>query len=139
MSLHLIRRLHRLTGLVFAPTLLFLALTGTVQVFDLHKFRPGYTPANLILRTTALHKNQTLRVRSRPPPPATGKAEARPTEVPSFAQSCLKIFAALASASLALTTAMGVVLALRSHRERTLSLLCLLAGVAVPALFIICL
>ena len=57
-----VRRLHLYSGVLFAPAILFFALTGLIQVFDLHKARPaaGYRPAGLILRLAALHKDQTF-------------------------------------------------------------------------------
>ena len=57
-----VRKLHLYSGVLFAPAILFFALTGLIQVFDLHKARPaaGYRPAGLILRLAALHKDQTF-------------------------------------------------------------------------------
>jgi hypothetical protein len=57
-----VRRLHLYSGVLFAPAILFFALTGVAQVYGLHKANPatGYQPPALLVRLGALHKSQTF-------------------------------------------------------------------------------
>lgn len=56
----LLRRLHGYAGLLTAPTLLFFAFTGILQVLGLHEARDGYTPPALVAAMGLLHKDQVL-------------------------------------------------------------------------------
>jgi len=133
------RRLHRLSGLFFAPTLLFFALTGVLQVFDLHKIRPGNAPSALVLKAASLHKNQTTHIRSRTATPAKAGADLKSPEETSLAHQALKAFAAIASAFLLLTTFLGATLALGSARDRLASALALVGGVLIPLFLVLAL
>lgn len=61
-SLKSIRLMHRYLGLFFAPTILFIAITGGLQMFGLHETSRGssYVPPNILVRLSQLHKNGTL-------------------------------------------------------------------------------
>jgi hypothetical protein len=139
MSTYALRRLHRLSGLFFAPTLLFFALTGVLQVFDLHKIRPGNAPLAFVLKAASLHKNQTTHIRSRTPTLAKAGTDLKPPEEVSLARQMLKAFAAIASAFLLLTTFLGVTLALGSARDRLASALALVGGVVIPLFLVLAL
>jgi hypothetical protein len=133
------RRLHLYAGVVFAPTILFFALTGVVQVFDLHKARPGadYRPPDLVLRLAALHKDETFALphkadgeRKARKPDADGQARA--TKSMALGQTLLKAFAAAAGLGLGMTTGLGLYMAYRSPRDRWLTSVLLAAGVVIP-------
>jgi hypothetical protein len=148
-----IRRTHAWCGALFAPTILFFAATGVLQVYDLHKPQPdrGYQPPAALQLVASLHKDQVARVR---PPPSAGrlkpvkphkardedggggqgderqsKPEAR---APSLSQILLKAFVTAASATLAATTLVGLYLALQNRRDRLLALGLITAGIVVP-------
>lgn len=133
------RALHRYCGAIFAPTLLFFALSGVLQVFDMHKPRgwDGAAPPAWIKTVAGLHKDQKLTVgepaqagkRAGKKPKADG-AEA-PHDQP-IGQQLLKIYAAVASASLAISTVAGLVIAWRDLRRRAWLMGLVAAGAVIP-------
>jgi hypothetical protein len=135
-----VRRLHLYGGVLFAPAILFFALTGAVQVFDLHKARPGagYRPPDLVLRLAALHKDQTFALPhkdegARKAGKPGGEAEpARPAKRMGLGQALLKAFAAAAAIGLGLITGLGLYMAYRLPRDRWLVTALLAAGVVIP-------
>ncbi len=135
-----IRRLHLYGGVLFAPAILFFALTGAVQVFDLHKARPGadYRPPDLVLRLAALHKDQTFALPHKDDGPRKAKTpagDAGPSRTPkpmALGQALLKAFAAAAAIGLCATTGLGLYMAYRSPRDRWLTSALLAAGVVIP-------
>jgi hypothetical protein len=135
-----IRRLHLYGGVLFAPTILFFALTGAAQVFDLHKARPGagYRPPDLVLRLAALHKDQTFALphkdvgAPKAKAPAGDAGPSRAAKPMGLGQTLLKLFAAAAAIGLGLTTGLGLYMAYRSPRDRWLISILLAAGVVIP-------
>ena len=67
-----IRRWHSWMGVFIAPSALFFAVTGVIQIFSLHESRGGYHPPALIEGLGSVHKDQVFRIR----PPRPAKAEA---------------------------------------------------------------
>lgn len=116
-----LRAAHRYCGILFAPTLLFFAASGILQVFDLHKphaWASGEPPA--LVRTLAtLHKHQALA-------PAPKDAPAR------LGPSLLKGYAAGASAALAASTLAGLMIAWRDARGRVRLVALTAAGILLP-------
>jgi hypothetical protein len=112
-----LRRLHGWLGAFFAPTLLFFAASGALQVYDLHKSQPGggSEAPSVLVAMGRLHKDQELPRRPTAPAP---KAVAPPPKPMSLGQTLLKAFTAAAAAMLALTTCIGLYLTLRSPRDR---------------------
>ena len=57
-SLKSIRIMHRYLGLFFAPTILFFAITGGLQMFGLHETARGssYVPPQILVHLSQLHK-----------------------------------------------------------------------------------
>jgi hypothetical protein len=132
-----LRRLHSCAGALFAPALLFFAVSGLVQVFDLHKASPGAgaSPPAVVRAMAQLHKKQTLtraeNSGSRPAPGGGRRAAPAPASA-SLGQRLLKAYAAATSVVLALTTLAGLVLALRNRRDRALTLALLVLGIVAP-------
>jgi hypothetical protein len=58
----LLRRLHLYLGCVFAPALLFFAVTGTWQLYRMHDAPKdgSYTPPPAIRALSAIHMNSHL-------------------------------------------------------------------------------
>ena len=69
-----IRQWHTMTGVCIAPSIMFFALTGIVQLFSLHEAHAGYQPPALIEGMGSVHKDQIFKVK--PPRPAPGAAAA---------------------------------------------------------------
>src|SRR5271156_5756759 len=60
MTTMLIRQLHAYIGLFIAPSVLFFALTGALQLFDLHEAHGDYRPFALIEKLSSVHKGQVF-------------------------------------------------------------------------------
>ena len=161
--LMLIRTWHVYLGMIIAPATLFMAITGILQVYNLHEDGPGYKPPAVLERLGALHKKQSLALKRRQRPEAATAAagpgrgapaeagprdgepaasarsgpppEAAPTKRgPSRpAVAALKAFFALAAGGLIASTAAGLWMALRSPKRRLIHLALLAAGAVIPA------
>jgi hypothetical protein len=141
-----IRTLHTWLGLLIAPTVLFMATTGILQIYGLHEGRPGYTPPALIEKFGRLHKDQVFAQDRHGPPPeflralrAAGKGRRgfglgpRPEpRAPRPAVILLKAFLTAAAVGLIVSTLLGLWMALREGQKRLTHGLLLLAGVAIP-------
>jgi hypothetical protein len=71
-SLKAIRLTHHYIGVIFAPTILFFAITGSLQMFGLHETSRGssYVPPAILVHLSQLHKKGhcTFLPERRPPP-----------------------------------------------------------------------
>ena len=135
----LIRQLHTYLSVFIAPSILFFAVTGALQVYSLHKAHGGYRPAPLIETLASVHKDQVL-FTARPEPkddaaPRKGKAAKRPPKpFAALSTQVLKAFFALVSACLAATTLLGLWMAAKHSRRKWLCLGLFLAGAVLPLL-----
>ena len=139
----LIRRLHAYLGLFIAPSVLFFAFTGALQIFNLHEAHDGYRPPALIEALGSLHKDQVLAraEHDHGPPPGAGPEGGRAgpphhdddddhrTKLSTLA---LKWFFEVVAIGLGLSTAFGLWLGLRFTRTPRLSWALLVAGTVVP-------
>jgi hypothetical protein len=84
--MRLIRQVHLYIGTLFAPAIIFFALTGALQTVELHESKEGAKPAVWIATVADIHKHQRL---PGPPPgtplPTTG-AQTTPVS-PAAAQN----------------------------------------------------
>jgi hypothetical protein len=148
-SLKSIRLIHRYLGLFFAPTILFFAITGGLQMFGLHETSRGssYLPPDILVHLSQLHKKGTLYLPSRkvaPPnstkpggakPDAPKLEPAKPTQTPPPPNSLpMKMFFAATALALAVSTCTGLVMSWNYARRKLIVLLTLAAGVVVPAI-----
>ncbi len=130
-----------------APSILFFALTGALQLFDLHEPHPGYQPPVLIEKLGRLHKDQVFArddrhpgdVADRPVNAASGNAEAIAPAMAadtgdSMSTSMLKWFFLFVTLVLALTTGFGLWLGLRYSSRKRLSWFLLAFGLMLPAI-----
>ena len=135
-----IRRFHSYFGVFIAPSILFFALTGSLQLFTLHEAHGGYAPPALIEKLGNLHKDQVFAVKpKRPAPPAkaakspaAAPAENHRDAGPKTSTLALKWFFLLVAASLVVSTCLGLWMALAHGQRKGLLWLLLLAGAAVP-------
>ncbi len=147
-----VRQLHLYLGTFFAPSIIFFALTGALQLFGLHEGHPGeaYQPPSLVAKLGSIHKNQTLAER-RGPPPDRADGQRKPpefNEVRRLPQSenrhpresgftlALKWFFLATSIGLVFTTVLGVYMAFKYNRSRILVWALLLGGAAIPGALI---
>lgn len=73
----LVRQLHTYVGAFIAPSVLFFACTGSLQLFSLHEKHGDYTPPPLVDMLGRIHKDQVTRGK---PKPAAAHAAAAPGE-----------------------------------------------------------
>src|SRR5579862_8066073 len=79
--LKLARQWHLYLGTFFAPSIIFFALTGALQLFGLHEGHPGeaYQPPEWVQKLSSIHKDQTVSER-RGPPAGFAAEQKGPTE-----------------------------------------------------------
>lgn len=146
-----VRQLHLYLGTLFAPLILFFALTGILQTLELHE-GPG-TP-RWIEQIASIHKNQALQSgepERRPPesasasaPKSRGESEGegaanrpRPNgdETKSASKPSpwpLKWFVTLMSLGLIVTTGLGIYMAFKYERNKAIVWGLLVAGTLLP-------
>jgi hypothetical protein len=141
------RQWHSYLAAFFAPAILFFAVTGAFQTFNLHKPAPGYQPPALLQALASMHKNQNLHVKyvdaagakaakpdkapDRGPDNAGGRPRKAAAPPAAAAQIMLKIFAALVSVGLTATTLLGLYMAWFTGRRWTV-MLWFAAGLVLP-------
>ena len=150
-SLKSIRIMHRYLGLFFAPTILFFAITGGLQMFGLHETARGssYVPPNILVHLSQLHKKGTpyLPPRKAAPPNLAksdgAKLDAPKLEPPKPAQAAAppnslpaKIFFAATALALAVSTCTGLIMGWKYARRKSVVLLTLVAGIVIPAILL---
>ena len=111
-----LRQLHLYLGCVFAPVLIFFAVTGAWQLFSLHRGTKNgsYIPPRAVVVLSEVHQSQHLSGAS------------------SRSGTPLRYFILAATVGLVLTTTLGIIMAFRFARSKTSVLCCLLAGVVMP-------
>ena len=131
-----LRQWHGYFGVFIAPSVLFFALTGSLQLFSLHESHGGYQAPAIIQRLGRLHKDQvtTLPHEHKAAPPAAAKRApaAAPEPGPPLATLLLKVFFLLVAIQLVASTCLGLWIAFTRNRDRRLTWFLLLAGVLVP-------
>jgi hypothetical protein len=145
-----IRLTHHYIGVFFAPTILFFAVTGGLQMFGLHETSRGssYLPPALLVHLSQLHKKGTLYVPARRAVPSTpSKADAPKADAPKPAVPPapppapnplpVKIFFAATALALAISTCTGLFMAWKYARRKTVVAAVLIAGIACPLLLLL--
>ena len=128
-----LRTIHYYAGVFFAPTIIFFAFSGTLQVFKLHEsYRdtPG-AQGDAIAWMAQVHKEAALI----PPKVAPPKAAPRPEGSPPPAErksSLFKWFAALMGVSLIGASLAGLTIAYGYPKRRRSFFATLAAGVVIP-------
>jgi hypothetical protein len=137
--LRLVRQLHFWVAVFVAPSLMLFALTGMLQLFKLHEADGTYRPLPVIEKLGQVHIHQTyaLRpVRARPPEaaaPAAAPARPEPEEKAApLGETLVKWTFLLISAGMAVSSVLGVWMALSNTRQRRLTLILLAAGTVLP-------
>ena len=148
-TLKTIRQLHNATGVFFAPTILFFALTGGLQMFGLHETSRGssYVPPAILVHLSQLHKKGTFYLpQRRPPQPVSEKPDGMKPDAPKPDTKTTqtksgpavpnplptKIFFAATAVALVISTCTGTVMAWKYARRKSSVLLLLAAGILVP-------
>jgi hypothetical protein len=143
------RQLHWYLGTFFAPAILFFTFTGALQTFGLHEAKKSFVshPPAWIGALAEIHKDQ--RLKSADPPPIPSSATAPVQEAPksssegklisanrSASTVCLKIFVLTMSIGLFSTTCLGLFMAFRYNKSKTLVWILLGSGTAIPLILL---
>jgi hypothetical protein len=154
-SLKAIRLTHHYVGVFFAPTLLFFAITGGLQMFGLHETSRGssYVPPALLVHLSQLHKKGTLYLPPRKAAPPVGvkldgakpdppKPEAPKTPAPALASPVpnplpIKVFFGATALALVTSTCTGLFMSWKYARRKAVVGGVLLAGMAAPLLLLL--
>lgn len=140
-----LRQWHAYTGLLIAPSVLFFALTGVLQIFNLHEAHGTYQPALLIEKLSAVHKDQVFEAPHDHPPPYDGpvpgaQAGGVPDEHAAHDEDdkvaastlILKWYFLLVGLGLAVSTLIGAWMGTTQLRSKATAWTLLLAGILLP-------
>jgi hypothetical protein len=125
-----IRQWHFYIGLFIAPSVLFFALTGAVQLFGLHEAHGDYRPFALIEKLSSVHKDQVFELGHHEAAAQPGaKDDDDKTGLPTL---LLKGFFLLVALCLTLSTSLGLWMGLTQTRRKRTAWLLVIAGGLIP-------
>jgi hypothetical protein len=139
-----IRRWHSYAGLFMAPSVLFFALTGIVQLFNFHEAHGSYVAPAILEKLSSVHKDQVFRLSDHHEPvqsevgsPVAGASAAAPDateddDKPQFSTWALKVFFLLVSVCLIFSTSLGLWMGLAQTRLKRTGWILVLAGALIP-------
>jgi hypothetical protein len=118
-----LRSLHLYLGCLFAPMLIFFAVTGSWQLFNWHEGTKGgpkgaYTPPPALAALSFIHKDAHI--------PGTPGRQPTP----------LRYFMFATALGLVTTAIVGIIMAYRFSRRPLVATICLLTGIALPGLLL---
>jgi len=73
MSMATIRQWHFYIGMLIAPSVLFFAATGALQLFSWHEAHGNYTPPPILEKLSSVHKDQVFAAGRHHDAPAAAK------------------------------------------------------------------
>jgi hypothetical protein len=139
-----IRLWHSYIGIFIAPSVIFFALTGALQIFSLHESHGSYTPPVIIEKLSSMHKDQVFEQKHhdddeaqskddrQPPPPQEHEAG------PTLGTMLLKWFFLFVALALTASTVLGLWIGLTRFQRKRTGWWLLLAGILLPiGLFVI--
>ena len=143
MTMMSIRQLHAYIGLFIAPSVLFFALTGALQLFDLHEAHGDYQPFALIEKLSSVHKSQAFAFgdhhvtdpgsETQKPAAGTAGGAAEDEDKTELSTLILRGFFLLVALCLVLSTALGLWIGLAQTRQQRIAWMLVLAGALMPA------
>src|ERR1700760_2588332 len=151
------RQCHLYLGTLFAPSIIFFAFTGSLQLFGLHESHPGdaYQAPAWVQKLGSIHKDQVLTKQHGPPPGPAGQAKNPPQAEeahrppqsdggrrngergPNKLTLALKWFFLATAGGLIFSTLLGIYMAFKFNRSRTLVWGMLFLGTAIPLALIL--
>ncbi|HMP83193.1 MAG TPA: hypothetical protein PKA41_10880 [Verrucomicrobiota bacterium] len=114
-----LRDIHLCLGCIFAPMLVFFAMSGIWQTFSLHYGNADNSRA-LALAST-IHTGRGLK---------TGNLS-------TLSSDWMRWFVVAMAVCFIATTLLGVVMALRHGKSRHTAVICLAAGIVIPAVLLL--
>jgi hypothetical protein len=148
MTMATIRQWHSYIGLFIAPSVLFFAMTGSLQIFSLHEAHGDYRPPALIERLASVHKDQVLEPHHHnapanpkaepgaPPSDDAPAAGAQDDDKTAPATWLLKGFFLLVAICLAVSAALGLWIGLTQTRRKRVAWLLVIAGALIPVVLL---
>ena len=147
----LVRQVHTWLSVFIAPSILFFAVTGAVQIYKLHENHGTYAAPLILQELGAVHKEGVFEAdKKHGPPPGAAKAPAAPAQASAAAQAdkapaappkkrptppsitALKAFFLLVSIVLVVTTLVGLWMVAKYSRDKKLCAILFAAGILVP-------
>lgn len=141
-TMRTLRKLHHYFGVFLAPAILFFAISGGLQTFRLQQASGwnGAPPPVWMAWMGSVHIDQKKLTaeaeKPKPKRPEPTAAEQAEREAQKAAVLPMKIFTVLVAIGLALSTIVGIVIALSIRSMRNISLALLAAGSVVPILLL---
>ena len=146
MNMARIRQWHFYIGLFIAPSVLFFALTGALQLFSLHEAHGHYRPFALVEKLSSVHKDQVFELghheAAAEPGTGSGASPASDRAQPAGAKDdddktglptlLLKGFFLLVALCLTLSTSLGLWMGLTQTRRKRTAWVLLIAGGLIP-------
>jgi len=149
----LLRDLHTYLAVFFAPTILFFALTGSLQVFGLHEgHNNGYQPPAFVEKLSQVHIHMRYQLKPRKPEPP----KAVVTQTPQVADAApdkaaepakpnakrgpslgTKAFFGAAAIGLTLASLLGLWIGLTQGRLRKVSAVLAVLGAVLPVALVL--
>ena len=146
-----LRRWHSYIGFFIAPSVLFFALTGALQLFSLHEEHGNYRPPAIVEKLSSVHRDQVFAVGDhhthpgadagadvgKPAEPAAATAAApaaakEDADEPGLPTFILKIFFLIVGLGLAASAALGLWIGLTQTRSRGTAWLLVMSGSLIP-------
>lgn len=138
-----IRVWHTYLGMLIAPSVLFFALTGALQIFSLHESHGAYQPFPLVEKLGMLHKDQVFARKERHEPKPASAQEGQPPppddddDHVSLGTLVLKWFFLLVAAGLTSSTVLGLWIGLTHLRHKRVALGLLAVGIVLPVALVV--
>jgi uncharacterized iron-regulated membrane protein len=143
-----IRVWHAYVGVLIAPSVLFFALTGCLQLFGLHEANGTYHPAPIIEKLGKLHKDQVFALsehhqQDAPKSDADAGKDAQEKHEDadddkwSIATALLKVFFLVVGLGLITSTTLGLWMGLTQLRYKRLARILLLVGIVLPVALVV--
>ncbi len=127
-----IRTWHTYLGILIAPSVLFFALTGALQLFSLHEAHGTYHPLPVVEKLASVHKDQVYALGHHDEPPPEAPAAAEHEDEPAIGTPLLKWFFLVVALGLATSTVLGLYMGLTHIRHKRAGWWLLAIGVVVP-------
>ena len=136
-----IRTWHTYLGILIAPSVLFFALTGALQLFGLHEAHDAYQPLPVIEKLSKVHKDQVFAPNEHHEhaPAADADVKEPPTAdtdhdaEPRLGTVLLKWFFLVVALTLSTSTVLGLWMGLTHVRHKRIGWWLLGIGIVIPA------
>ncbi len=135
-----IRTWHTYLGILIAPSVLFFALTGTLQIFSLHEAHGSFKPLPIVEKLASVHKDQVFALghHDAPEPPPAAGSDGHPAaapeheDEPAVSTYVLKWFFTLVALGLITSTSLGLWMGLTHIRHKRTGWWLLAIGIILP-------